>query len=265
MINLQLSELAIYPVKSLRQVSLRYTSVDRFGFSGDRRWMVVDSAGKFITQRQQASMSLIQVTLTGEGVILQAPDVSEMAVTIPTGRANARVKIWKDECNVVDCGDDVAHWLSRFLGVQCRLVYFPDDEVRQVDLNYAQKGDRTAFSDGFPILLLSQASLDDLNSRLETPIPMRRFRPNMVVSGCEPFAEDNWRSIRIGGLVFRVVKPCSRCVIPNIDPNTGERGTEPTRTLVNYRRRDGKVYFGQNVIADSVGRLEVGMPVELLE
>jgi len=265
MTDLQVNELAIYPVKSMRQIPLQYSPLDRFGFKHDRRWMVVDSNGQFITQRQQARMSLIQVKLMDQGVILQAPDMSEMSVATPGNRANTRVMIWKDQCNAVDCGDDVAHWLSRFLGVQCRLTYFTDDEVRQVDLNYADQGDRTAFSDGFPLLLLSQASLDDLNQRMEDPISMERFRPNIVVSGCEPFAEDNWRRIRVGELTLRVVKPCSRCVIPSIDPTTAERGPEPTRTLISYRRRDGKVYFGQNVIADSVGHIEVGMSVEILE
>jgi uncharacterized protein YcbX len=135
-----------------------------------------------------------------------------------------------------------------------------------VDLGYAQQGDRTAFSDGFPLLLISQASLDDLNSRLtqnqQQPVTMNRFRPNLVVSGCEAFAEDGWKKIRIGEITFRIVKPCSRCVIPNIDIETAERGNEPARMLASYRKRDNKIFFGQNVIAENEGELTIGMPVE---
>jgi uncharacterized protein YcbX len=144
------------------------------------------------------------------------------------------------------------------------LVFFPDDEVRAVDPRYAQPGDRTAFSDGFPLLLISQASLDDLNGRLDTPISMLRFRPNLVVQGCAAFAEDHWKEMRIGDLRFRIVKPCSRCIIPSIDPATGERGLEPLRTLASYRKRGDKIYFGQNVIADGQGEIRVGMTVELM-
>lgn len=165
----------------------------------------------------------------------------------------------------LDCGDEAAAWLSRFLEMECRLVFFPEDEIRQVDPTYARSGDRTAFSDGFPVLLISQASLDDLNRRLKTPVAMRRFRPNLVVSGCEPFAEDGWKQIRVGEVTFRVVKPCSRCVIPNIDPDTAEKSAEPTRTLSGFRRRENKIFFGQNLIADGMGKLELGMPVEVLE
>ncbi|NOZ53701.1 MAG: MOSC domain-containing protein [Gammaproteobacteria bacterium] len=261
---MQVSELVIYPVKSMAPISLQCASLDHFGFKHDRRWMVVDSNYKFMTQRQQARMSLIHVRLMDHGLVLQAPHMTEITVVIPAVEACTKVTIWKDQCNVADCGDAVAHWLSRFLNVKSRLMYFPDNEVRQVDLNYAQQGDRIAFSDGFPVLLLSQASLDDLNHRLDTPISIARFRPNLVVRGCKPFAEDGWHRIRIGELTFRVVKPCSRCVIPNIDLHTAERGQEPTRTLISYRRRDGKIYFGQNVIADSQGDIAVGMTVEIL-
>jgi uncharacterized protein YcbX len=173
--------------------------------------------------------------------------------------------VWKDQCQAFDAGDAAANWLSKFLSVKCRLVYFPDGEFRQVDLKYANTGDKTAFSDGFPLLLISQESLDDLNHRLSVPIAMNRFRPNIVIKGCQPFAEDSWKEIRIGGIIFRLVKPCSRCVIPSINIETAEKEDEPLKTLISYRKRDNKIFFGQNVIAEKKGQIEVGMPVEIIE
>ena len=137
--------------------------------------------------------------------------------------------------------------------------------MRPVDPDYATEQDQVGFADGFPFLLISQGSLDDLNARLEQPVPMQRFRPNLVVEGCEPYAEDGWRRIRIGASSFRVAKPCSRCIIPTIDIDSAERNPEPLRTLMEYRKRDNKVYFGQNLIHDRQGRIEVGMPVEIIE
>ena len=263
--NITVSELAIYPVKSFAQIPLKKAYIDSFGLNQDRRWMVVDKHGKFVTQRQQPRMCLIKSELVEQGIIISAPGMDALQVTVPTTRETRQVIVWNDHCSAIDCGDVVAQCLSLFLGIECRMVFFPADEIRQVDLNFAQEGDRTAFSDGFPILLISQASLDDLNSRMESPLPMERFRPNLVVSGCEPFAEDNWRRIKIGDLIMRIVKPCSRCVIPSIDINSGEKGVEPTKTLISYRKRDNKIYFGQNVIAEGEGEVKIGMPVEVLD
>jgi len=273
--NIIISELAIYPVKSCAQIPLEKAYIGSFGLNQDRRWMVVDKHGKFVTQRQQPRMclikpelfqpELIQPKLIEQGILITAPGMDALTVNVPVVVKTQQVTVWNDQCTAFDCGDAVAQWLSRFLSLECRMVFFPANEIRQVDLNYAQAGDRTAFSDGFPILLISQASLDDLNSRMDSPLPMERFRPNLVVSGCDPFAEDKWRRIKIGELTLRVVKPCSRCVIPSIDINSGEKGVEPTRTLLSYRRRDNKIYFGQNVIAEGEGEVKIGMPVEVLD
>ncbi len=265
MTQIRVSELAIYPVKSLAQLSMDQLRVERTGFAFDRRWMVVDEDGLMITQRKKARMSLIQPQPYDKGLRLQASDMPDLNVFCASDSPRRSVTVWDDSCMALDCGDEAGAWLSRFLDIRCRLVFFPEDEVRQVDPTYAQPGDRTAFSDGFPILLISQASLDDLNRRLARPVDMRRFRPNLVVSGCEPFAEDNWKQIRIGGIIFRIVKPCSRCVIPNIDPDTAEKSAEPTRTLSRFRLQDKKILFGQNVIAESQGELECGMPVEIIK
>lgn len=270
----KISQLAIYPVKSCAQIQVASAAVDNFGLHMDRRWMVVDENGRFITQRQLSRMCLIKPTLCDNGVLLQAPDMQDCMVGTEALTKAHQVTVWGDQCNVLDCGNEVAAWLAQFLETKCRLVYFPETEFRQVDLDYAKQGDRTAFSDGFPFLLISEASLEDLNRRIvktqQQPVEMRRFRPNIVVSGCEAFAEDSWQKIQIGDTVLKIVKPCSRCVIPSIDPDTGIRGDEPIQTLKEYRRKDhpqigNKIFFGQNVIAENIGCFEVGMPVKIIE
>jgi hypothetical protein len=266
MSQLTLSGLFFYPVKSLRGIALERAPVDGRGIRYDRHWIVVDAAGKFITQRQQPRMALIRTALTPGGLRLSAPAMPDLDVAfVPDGAAAATVQVWGDQCLAQGAGAEPAAWLSRFLGIDCRLFFMPEQTERAVDPSYAGPQDRVGFADGFPFLLISQASLDDLNSRLEQALPMLRFRPNLVVSGCAPYAEDGWRRIRIGGLSFRVAKPCSRCVIPTIDPDTGEKGVEPLRTLNRYRREGNQVYFGQNLLHDGAGELKLGATVEVLE
>lgn len=265
MSKLSVSELAIYPVKSMRQVPLKSATIEMGGLKNDRRWMVVDVNGRMITQRQQSRLCLIQPELTNQGIRLHTPGFADLQVTIPSANKTRMVTVWRDSCTAYDAGEESAQWLSKFLGVECGLVYFPENEVRVVDQAYAQQGDRTAFSDGFPMLLISQASLDDLNTRLATPIPMARFRPNIVIKGCEPYAEDEWQQLKVGELTLRVVKPCSRCVIPSIDIETAERTGEPTKTLSSYRRKDNRIFFGQNVVADGEGDIETGATVNMFE
>ena len=239
--------------------------VDRFGLHNDRRWMLVDSHGVYVTQRKYPRMCLIHTSFCDGHLVLQAPEMVAITVRALSDEQSVSVKVWDDQCVAHDCGEEVAQWLSDFMGIACRLVYFPENENRLVDQTYAKPEEYTAFSDGFPILLISQASLDDLNARLELPVPMTRFRPNLVVSGCEAFAEDGWKQIRVGDLVLRVVKSCSRCGIPCINTDTGERDAEPIKTLSEYRKNHNKIFFGQNVIANGESRLEVGMSVEVLE
>lgn len=265
MTKLLVSGLTIYPVKSCRGIKVKNTQVESFGLKNDRRWMVVDEQGVMLTQRKVAKMCLIQPAITENGLTLHHSDMEILEVDLPITNKKMNVKVWDDECQAYDAGDKAANWLTHVLSTKCRLVYFPEDEIRQVDLTYASTGDKTAFSDGFPLLLISQASLDDLNSHLKTPVSMDRFRPNIVVEGCEAFAEDNWKEIRIGEITFRIVKPCSRCVIPSINVETGDKEEEPLKTLVAYRKKEGKIFFGQNVIANSTNNIEIGMPVEILK
>ena len=267
---LHLSGLYRYPLKSAAGEALRETALDALGVQGDRRWMVVDAeSGRFLTQRLLTQMTQLQARWLGSTHLqLSAPDMADLQVAVPDEQAQLRgVTIWRDSLQVPDAGDVAAQWLSQFLGRACRLVQVSEPRARQVDTAYAEAGDKVAFADGFPLLLIGQASLDDLSARVGRPLPMLRFRPNLVVSGSEPYAEDSWKRIRIGELEFRVVKGCSRCIMTTLDPQTGERSAdrEPLTTLKTYREREGEVYFGQNLIACGEGQLRLDMPVQVLE
>jgi uncharacterized protein YcbX len=264
--DFKLSALYRYPVKSLAGEALQQARLDVFGLHQDRRWMVVDREGRFLSQRKLPRMALITPRLQAEGILLQAPEQVDLSVLLPSEEAErVKVQVWNDRCAAQRVDPSADAWLSDFLGLVCHLVHMPDETVRRVDSRYAQPQDRTAFSDGFPLLLISQASLDDLNNRLVEPLPMLRFRPNLVVAGCAPYEEDSWRRLRIGETTLRVVKPCSRCKIITVDPYTAETGSEPLKTLAGYRRRGNLVYFGQNLLHDGPGELALGMSVEVLE
>lgn len=266
---MHLSGLYRYPLKSAAGESLQETRLDALGVLGDRRWMVVDAeSGRFLTQRLLAQMTQLHARWQGaEQLLLSAPGMPDLLVAVPDQQAALRgVSIWRDSLQVPDAGEAAAQWLSQWLGRACRLVQVPESRARQVDTAYAEPGEKVAFADGFPLLLIGQASLDDLAARVGRPLEMLRFRPNLVVAGSAPYAEDGWKRIRIGELEFRVVKGCSRCIMTTLDPQTGARSTdrEPLNTLKAYREREGEVYFGQNLIACGEGRLALDMPVQVL-
>lgn len=266
MSSLILSGIAIYPVKSLAGLELSEAVVGERGFLFDRHWMVVDDRGVFLTQRELPRMALIQPALNENGLELHAEGQAPLYLPFePDAPEPLDVQIWNDRCQAMTCGEAADRWLASVLGRPARLVYLPPENVRHLDPEYARPDDETGFADGFPFLLISEASLADLNSRLDERLPMRRFRPNLVITGCGPYAEDTWGRIRIGNIGFRVVKPCSRCAITTVNPETAERGKEPLTTLARYRRRGKKVYFGQNLIHDTTGVLNIGDPVEILE
>ncbi len=256
---IKVTGLMIYPVKSLAGISLQQSELDHMGLKYDRRWMLVTAEGAFLSQRKLPKMALIQPSVDNAGQLtLQMKGKQDLIVPKASNETMA-VTIWKDTVLANKVSQLADRWLTDALGTECHLVYISDDVVRQCDLEYAQVGDRTGFSDGFPLLLLSEASLDDLNKRLDKPVDMRRFRPNIVVQGCDAFAEDQWEEFTIGEIPMRGVKPCSRCPIPTVDPDTGERtGTEPISTLATFRKKNHKVYFGMNVIHQKPGRIKVG-------
>ncbi|PSS59154.1 MOSC domain-containing protein [Pseudomonas sp. BBP2017] len=267
---MQLSALYRYPLKSARGQALQTSSLGLLGLEGDRRWMLAErDNGRFLTQRAYPQMSqLTALHGVDGGLTLEAPGRTALKVAVPqTGSDLRGVTIWRDTFRVPDAGDAAAQWLSEFIGKEVRLVYVPEERSRFLPGGYGLNSDRVAFADGFPLLLIGQASLDDLVEKVGRPLEMQRFRPNLVVEGAEAFAEDGWKRIRIGAVEFRVLKPCERCIMTTIDPQTGERSAdrEPLTTLKTYRQKEGDVLFGQNLVADGSGVLEVGMPVTVLE
>jgi uncharacterized protein YcbX len=261
-----LSELHVYPVKSAGGIPLEASDVDGRGLRHDRRWMLVDEAGSFMSQRRHPRMALVRIRIEPDHLVVSAPEMPSLHVPLrPPDRRLRLARVWGDLVEVSAVGDDADRWFGEFLGIACKLVYLPDQSVRPVDPAYGRTGDRVGLTDGFPFLLISEASLADLNDRLEHPVPMNRFRPNLVIGGCEPFAEDGWRLIRIGEITLRVVKPCARCTITTVDQRTAARGKEPLRTLATFRRAGNKVLFGQNLIHDDTGTLHTGYPVEVLQ
>jgi uncharacterized protein YcbX len=254
--------LHVYPVKSLRGLDLSRAEVGDRGLAHDRRFMVVDERGQFLTQRALPRMSLVAVAIDGERLRLAAPGRAPLEVPLaPEGGAPRSVQVWRDRCDAASVGAEPARWLSDFLGRACELVYMPGASVRPVDGAYGPG--RVGFADGFPFLLTSEGSLAEL-ARRGGDVPMGRFRPNIVVGGAAPFAEDRWRRVRIGGVAFRVAKPCARCVVTTVDPARGAvAGPEPLRALAAFRASEDGVLFGVNLVHEGTGAIAVGDAVEV--
>jgi uncharacterized protein YcbX len=257
-----LSDLYVYPIKSCAGLSVTAWEVDAFGLRYDRRWMITTPEGQFITQRELPALARVRAQIAPPHLQLSAPGYPDLVTPLaPLGGRPVATRVWNDAMNVVSPDHRADRWFSDYLGHEVLLAYMPESVVRELDRDYALQGGRTAFADGFPFLLIGEASLADLNGRLAMPLPMNRFRPNLVVRGTAAFAEDSWQGIRVGGIPMQVVKPCARCVVTTTDQETLERGAEPLRTLATFRRRDNKVVFGQNVAHYGTGVLHVGDPV----
>lgn len=264
---MRLAEIRRYPVKSLRGHSLNEAIAERAGLAGDRRWMIVDQWGKFLTQRQHPKLAQIEAVPTDNGVELRHATHGALDVRYPkAGAAEQMVIVWRDAVRA-RIATAASGYLSAFLGQPVQLVHLYDVEARPVDPAFGRADDRVGFADGFPFLVTLTASLDDLNRRLTKPITMDRFRANLVIDGAPAWAEDTWRRLRVGGVTLRIVKACSRCAIPTLDPLTGEQpdGNEPLQTLASFRRGALGITFGQNAIADAPGSLCVGDGVDVLE
>lgn len=259
--SLRVASLHVYPIKSLGGFAVDRASTTDRGFEHDRRWMLVDEHGSFITQREERVLACLHVTPNAQGfrvTDLRDGDTIDLPWTLNEG-ASSTARVFSDMVDVLHAPMTFSAWFADKLQRSCSLTYMPDAMQRHVDAKYAQG--ITSLSDGFPYLILSQASLDGLNARLEQPLPMDRFRPNIVLSGGEAHQEDRWREVHIGDVSFNVVKPCGRCVITTADQRTGERGVEPLRTLATYRRRAGAhhvVDFGMNAMAPAGGVVRVG-------
>lgn len=262
-----LSALYVYPVKSCAALAPASARVEPRGLADDRRWLVVDAKGGFVTGRLYSRMPLIRATPLAGGLRLEAPDMPTLEIAQPGTDASRRsVTVWRSTVDAPAADAEAAAWLSRFLGAELSLVFMDDAAHRGVNPDFGQPGDEVSFADGYPQLLISSAALDALNARLSAPVEMLRFRPNLVVSGTAPHAEDAWKRIRIGTVEFDIVKPCTRCIFTTVDPQRGERDAngEPLKTLTTYRRSPNGVTFGQNLISRGSGTIAVGDAVEVL-
>jgi uncharacterized protein YcbX len=264
---MHVSDLYIYPIKSCRGLQLSRVEVTPKGFRWDREMMLVDVKGKFLCQRQHPRLATVEVQLEEDRMTLVAGDRSLTFQPSLKGEKMA-VEVWADRTMAIDQGDKVARWFERVLDWPCRLVRQSPDEIRLVDPNYAgNSATPVSFADGYPILLTNTASLADLNDRLAEKIPMGRFRPNLVIESDRAFIEDTWKAIAIGQISYSLVKPCSRCLVTTTDQQTGERHptTEPLKTLATFRHFPGGVMFGENVIPQQTGTIQVGDRVEILD
>jgi hypothetical protein len=263
-----LSEIFVYPIKSASGISLKESYVGEKGLEMDRRWMLIDEKGKFISQRTHPELSLVSVNVENNGLRVKHKIINYDDLFIPFDvdeEFSIDVEIWNDKCQAVLVSNAADCWFSKVLGIPCQLVYMQDNSVRTVDQKYSS-GDKTVgFADGFPFLLIGQSSLDDLNSKLERPISINRFRPNLVFKGGEPFIEDSWKEFKIGSVSFYTVKPCARCTIPTVNQETGDKGKEPLITLSSYRKKNNKVLFGQNLVHEGSGIIKVGKPLFLVK
>lgn len=273
---MHVTALHLHPVKSFRGLSVEAASVDDLGIVGDRRFLVVEPGGTFMTQRTLPVMARVGASLDGKELVLSSEGFGEVRVGRDSdpGAKIAVVQIWNSVgLRAEDCGDHVADWLSSVIKLPCRLVRIGTAFERPANAKYARPSERVAFVDAFPVMIVSEASLLDLNQRMaETggpALPMNRFRPNIVVSGCGPFAEDSLVRFRIGKVVFRAARPCIRCIMTTTDQLTGERGKEPLRTLATFRRSPDDpthLMFGYNLINENkAGEFRVGDPVEILD
>lgn len=258
---LRISELYIYPIKSLPGIPLKEAKVTEKGFEYDRRWMLVDENNLFISQREAPQMTQLLVSIENEGLYVKHKiNGGYIVVPFHTSGPGSRgtVTIWDDTCEAEFVSEEADQWFTVMIGIKCRLVYMPDDCMRVVDQRYAPGNKVTSFSDAYPFMMIGQSSLDDLNSRLTETLPMDRFRPNIVFTGGEPFEEDMMGNFTIGNIHFYGVKLCARCIIPTIDQQNAARGKEPLKTLAHYRQKNNKIYFGQNLVHNGEGTIAVG-------
>jgi hypothetical protein len=263
--QLAVSEIAVYPVKSLAGVYPSRAELVETGFRHDREWMVVNEQGYFLTQREHPRMARIRTSTSDAGLRLEVPGHPPLSVPVVEQGDRRTVRVWEDRCTAVDQGDAAAELLSDYLGRPCRLVRMPRGARRELGDHYRVVPEmHVGFADSAPFLIISRASLDDLNARLETPVSMSRFRPNIVVDGGQAFQEDGWHRIRIGETPFRVVRDCIRCEIITVDQDSGAKGVEPMETLGTYRYGPRGIRFGRKMVHEAVGTIRLGDPVEVL-
>lgn len=264
---MHIASLHLHPLKSAAVVDVDSLVITARGPEGDRRWMAVDATGGFLTARQHPALVRIDARHAAGTLHLAAPGMDPISVATPR-RPTTRmaVEVWGDAVDAACAGDAAADWISRYLGFPARLVHMDDDARRSVDPAFGADGDEVSFSDGYPLLVISQAALDGLNARLARPVPMARFRPNLVVAAAAAHDEDTWRRVRVGKVEFDAVKPCTRCVFTTLDPATATRDPdgEPLATLKSYRRTPAGITFGMNLIPRGGGVVRIGDAVDVI-
>jgi len=263
----RLSTIFIYPIKSVTGIQVNAWDVIDTGLKYDRQWMLIDDQQQFLSQRHAPKMALIKTQIKNQQLIVSAPKQEDLILPLEPAQTTETViaTVWHDQCPAQLIGPEADQWFSDCLRMPCRLVYQAKNSIRTVDQNYASTNDQTSFSDGFPFLITSEASLALLNQQMDLNLTMQRFRPNLVITGCASYAEDTWRKISIGNINFRLPKPCSRCSVPQIDPETAKSDKEPLRTLSRTRKWQNQVYFGQNALHDQQGQLQVNELVNIIE
>ncbi len=259
-----ITQLHIYPVKSLAGIAVQAALVTERGFQHDRRWLLINENNRFLTQREIGALALLKTEITAESLLIShrtKPELGVLQVPLHTNSSERlTVQIWDDFCSALAVDEAADAWLSTALESKTRLVYLPDDSPRQVEPERVQMPMNVSFADAYPYLLLGENSLSDLNNRLAEPVPMNRFRPNIVFAGGAAYQEDTWSDLLIGGVSFRGIKPCGRCILTTTDQNTGLRhmGGDPLKTLATYRTQGNKVLFGMNLITLGTGIIRVG-------
>ena len=259
---MKVSSLYIYPIKSLQGISLKEAEVLERGFKHDRRWMLVNEDNSLITQRTHPHLSQVSVSIDNENIVASYKGMPDMEVPLVLdGGKNVEVKVWNDHVAAHEAPSHINEWFSEIIGDPSRLVFMKETAARPANPERAVNNENVSFADGYPYLLLGESSLADLNKRLESQLPMNRFRPNIVFTGGEAFVEDQWRKIEIGDVQFHVTHPCKRCIFTTIDQDTGQIGKEPLKTLATYRRDGNDVIFGVNTLALTRGIIKVGDPI----
>jgi len=263
----RLNAIFIYPIKSVTGLQVNAWEVTETGLKYDRQWMLIDKQQQFLSQRHAPKMALIKTQIKDQQLIVTAPKQEDLILSLEPAQSSATViaTIWHDQCSAQLINSEADQWFSDFLQMPCRLVYQAKNSIRTVDQKYALTNDQTSFSDGFPFLITSEASLALLNQQMSLNLTMQRFRPNLVITDCPSYAEDTWRKISIGQINFRLPKPCSRCSVPQINPKTAKSDKEPLRTLSRTRKWQNQVYFGQNALHDQQGQLQVNDLVNIIE
>jgi uncharacterized protein len=265
---LQVSQLYIYPIKSVGGYPKQTVELVNTGFKYDRRWMLVDEQNIFLTQRILPQMALLQTAETENGIRVSLKKDPTQSITIPFNNETVvqiRATIWGDVCDVLEATGEINDWFSKMLQLNCRLVHMPDDTKRYVDKRFALHDEITSFSDGYPILMIEERTLHNLNEKLTEALPFNRFRPNLVITGGHPHIEDEMASFEINGINFLGVKPCSRCIITTINQHTAQKGIEPLKTLAGYRMKNNNIYFGQNVLHQQNGPISVGDTITIIK